>query len=100
MAPKGYDNPQMQNSLNQGKPSKAEASSFANFWNLYLESTLQETTVEKDELDKNWFLVSDVGFTGYSTQDVLATETEEMKGTVKSLILPFGGTVALENGEL
>ena len=72
-------NVKMQNSLNDGKPLFAETSSFANFWEKYLDSVLQETTVDEEDLDEYWFLVSDVGFTGYCAQDVVPTETEESK---------------------
>ena len=72
-------NVKMQNSLNDGKPLFAETSSFANFWEKYLDSVLQETTVDEEDLDEYWFLVSDVGFTGYCAQDVVPTETEESR---------------------
>jgi hypothetical protein len=103
MAPKGYESTpeEVEKSMNLGKPLKAETSSFANFWSKYLDNILKGTDGEKDDMDeKNWFLLTDVGLTGYCPQEVETKDAVAMSGTVKQLILPYGGTVEVEGEEL
>ena len=56
--------------MNTGKIIKTETSSFTKFWNHFLDSQFQEVKIEKDSMDSNWFLLSDVGLTGYSGGDI------------------------------
>ncbi len=72
--------------MNTGKILKAETSSFTKFWNNFLDSQFQDVKIEKDSMDSNWFLLSDVGLTGYSGGDI---DYDMVKQSVESKISLF-----------
>jgi len=99
LAPEQFSPPSdLDTKLRDGSGFQAENMSFAKYWNFILSKCMEGQTT--DPVDQNWFIMSDVGFTGFSPSSVPCTDAAQDTGKISEVIRPFGGTIALKAKKL
>eukprot|EP00088_Acartia_fossae_P051852 TRINITY_DN5832_c0_g1_i10.p1 TRINITY_DN5832_c0_g1~~TRINITY_DN5832_c0_g1_i10.p1 ORF type:complete len:933 (-),score=328.00 TRINITY_DN5832_c0_g1_i10:867-3665(-) len=84
--------------LNKGQEFKKENANFSKFWDAFLDNILKPEAKAVDGWEKNWFVVSEVGFSGYSPSNVPEETFTSGKGRIQDIVRPYGGTIVTSDG--